>query len=99
MYLINYDELDEIDVRPLAALPCDDVPLLRRCDDDVGFFDLLLGEMNISCQFSNFDAETFKPALEIADNLGDQSFHGSDVDDLELMKIVVDSLMCVCAIG
>lgn len=52
----NNDEAHELRVGPLAAFPRDDVPLLRRADDDLGGVDLLLAQLVVARQLGHGDA-------------------------------------------
>lgn len=43
--------------------------------------------MGISCELLHRDSEVDEPALEVADHFGDERFHWSNVNDLEVLDI------------
>ena len=87
MDLIDNDQFDQVDIGPLATFPCDDIPLLGGRHYYVRLLYLLLGQVNVSGELLDFDAERSQPRLKVAHHFGYQSFHRSDVDDLEALRV------------
>lgn len=82
MHLVNDYQSDQVDVCSVAALPCDDIPLLWRRHNDVRLFDLLLGEMHVSCELLHLDPERLETSLKVTNYFGDKGFHWCNIDDL-----------------
>jgi len=57
--LVDDDQLYQVYIGSLTALAGDDVPLFWSGHNEIGFFDLLLGEMCVSCQLLYFQTESF----------------------------------------
>lgn len=58
MYLVDDQQLYELNVGAFARLARDDVPLLRRRHYDLGVIDLLSGQVSITGKLSYLDAIT-----------------------------------------
>ena len=55
LYSLTYndDEADQLSVGSLSTLPSDNVPFLRRADDDLGSCYLLLVQLVVSSQLTH----------------------------------------------
>lgn len=56
MYLVDDQQLYELNVSALARLARNDVPLLRRRHYDLGVIDLLFGQMSVTGKLFYLDA-------------------------------------------
>lgn len=70
MNLINDDQFYKLKIGTITALSSDNVPFLWCSHDDLGLFNLLFGEMNVTSQLSHSNPEIGESLLEIAHNLG-----------------------------
>ena len=87
MDLVNDNQLNEINVRALARLPRDDVPLLRCRYNDLCLFDLSLCQVNVARQLLDCDPVIFQSLLETTNHLRDQSLHRCDVNDFKALSV------------
>ena len=92
MDFINDDKAYKIGVGQVIRFSCNDIPLFRRSDDDLGLGDLLLSELAITRQLSNPDTVWLKSVTQVADLFLDKSLERSNTDDLESIKINIASL-------
>lgn len=93
MDLVDDDEANEIGVRGLGVFAGDDIVLLGGGDDDLGLGDLLLGELGVTGQLADADAEVAKSLLERSNLLLDESLHGRNVDNFERVEVNDASLL------
>ena len=97
MDLVDNDELDQIYVGSFSCLSSDNVPLFWCSHNNLGFFNLLLRQVDVSCQLLYRNSVFLEPPLKAAHHFGDERLHGSDVDDLEAFE--VDSAVCLSFLG
>jgi hypothetical protein len=86
MDFVDNDKAHEIRVARVRALACDDIPFLRRCDDDLRLGDLLLGHLRVTSKLSDFDAEGIETFVEVSDHFLCEGFYRCDVYDLEIIE-------------
>jgi hypothetical protein len=92
MNLVDNDESHEVGVTRVRGFTGNDIPLFRGGDNDLRFRDLLLRQLRITSQFSDFDAEVLESVRECVDLLLDKSLHGRNVDDLKSVPVNVASV-------
>src|SRR6266480_5612304 len=93
MDFVDTNEADYVRVASVGGLASDDIRLFRSCDDDLGFGDLLFGQLTITSQLRNRDSKRFEALTEIADLFLDQSLERSDVNYFEFIE---SDLACLC---
>ena len=86
MDLVENDNPDQLGEGSLGAPPRDDVPLFWSANNDLRLCDLLLGHLRVSRKLANLQPVRLQPLTEIAHHFLDQRFHGSNVNDFELLS-------------
>ncbi|RUS26118.1 hypothetical protein BC938DRAFT_471207 [Jimgerdemannia flammicorona] len=98
MDLVDYDEADEVGVAAVGSLASDDIPFLRGGDDDLGFGDLLFGQLPVARELRDVDSIGFEAGPKVADHLLDEGLHGGNVHNLERVQVdIVRSFVAVLA--
>ena len=85
--LVDDDQAHELRVRAVAALARDDVPLLRRRDDDLGRLDLRDRQRLVARQLADLHAVRREALAEVEHDLLHEGLHRRDVDDLERVEV------------
>ena len=85
--LVDDDQAHELRVRAVAALARDDVPLLRRRDDDLRRLDLRDRQRLVARQLADLHAVRREALAEVEHDLLHEGLHRRDVDDLERVEV------------
>jgi len=80
-------------VHEAVAFSGDDVPLFGRGHDDVGLFELGLGQTDVAGHFSDLDVEVLEGLGELLDDFGGERFERSEVDDFHWLASHVYNLV------
>mmetsp|Transcript_8053 Transcript_8053/g.30236 ORF Transcript_8053/g.30236 Transcript_8053/m.30236 type:complete len:1031 (+) Transcript_8053:3808-6900(+) len=86
--LVDDDQPNELRVGAVSALSRDDVPLLRRRHDDLRICNLGLRQALVSAELLDLDAVVLQALPKVHHHFLNKRLHGSNVDDLERVKIV-----------
>lgn len=101
MDLIDYNEFHLFNKKSLSCFSCDDIPLFRSRNNNLGLLNLTFAQMDITCKLFNCNAYVLESVRKVSSYLCNKSLHRSYINHFELCKIddarvrvsiVIDSL-------
>src|SRR5688572_14605525 len=70
-----------------GALASDNIPLLRRRDDDLCLHNLRLSQLHVASVLPTLDAEPCESFAKLLSDFSSQGFHWCHVDNLEVVSL------------
>ena len=87
MNFINDEQSNELCVGSFARLSRHNVPLFRRCDNDLCVVDLRFGERLIARQLANFDAVRLETIAKVLHHFLHKRLHRRNIHHLEVGQL------------
>lgn len=80
--LIDDDETHKVGVTGVGLLAGNNIPLLRRRDNDLGLSNLLLCNLGVPCELADFDTKDLEALGKVSNHFLHEGLHRGDVNAL-----------------